>query len=120
MTIVLLSSDLMTSSQLAGPAQQQGLSLQTSSSVGDLIEKCTGQAVALVVLDLTLPGLNCAEVIGSLRSGETPPGAIVAFGPHVHEQKLSAAREAGCDAVFSRGQFFSQAGDVFKTYAAQD
>lgn len=114
--IVLLSSDLMISSQLMGPAQQQGVVLQTAASAGDLIAKCEGQTVALVVLDLTHPSLNCVELVASLRAIETPPGAIVAFGPHVHEKKLAAARDAGCDGVFSRGQFFSQAGEVFRNF----
>jgi hypothetical protein len=37
---------------------------------------------------------------------------VIAFGPHVHEDRLAAARAAGCDSVLSRGQFFSQAENV--------
>jgi len=33
---------------------------------------------------------------------------VVAFGPHVHEERLAAAREAGCDEVLSRGEFFAR------------
>jgi hypothetical protein len=36
---------------------------------------------------------------------------VVAFGPHVHVDKLAAARAAGCE-VMSRGQFLTQIGDV--------
>jgi hypothetical protein len=32
---------------------------------------------------------------------------LIAFGPHVHEEKLAAARTAGFDLVISRGKFFS-------------
>jgi hypothetical protein len=33
---------------------------------------------------------------------------VVAFGPHVHEERLAAARNAGCDEVVSRGEFFAR------------
>lgn len=116
MSIVLLSSDLMSSSQLAGPAQQQGLSLQTAMSVEDLSAKCGEGKVVLVVLDLSMSNLDVAEVVATLRTSDTPP-AVVAFGPHVHEAKLQAAQQAGCDGVFSRGQFFSRAGEIFVNFA---
>ncbi len=117
MSVLLLSADLMISSQLTGPAQQQGIPLQTVSTTDAVVERCSEESVALVVLDLGMPGLDFAALIESLRSCAKQPGAIVAFGPHVHENKLAAAREAGCDEVFSRGQFFSAAGEIFARYA---
>jgi hypothetical protein len=44
----------------------------------------------------------------ALRDLDNPPRKIVAFGPHVHEAKLAAARSAGCDEVISRGRFHAE------------
>lgn len=120
MNIVLLTADLMTSSQLAAAAQREGYAAETSGSAAAAVESCGRQTVDLLVLDLSLPGLDSAALVESLRTSDTPPGAIIAFGPHVHEKKLQAARDAGCDQVLSRGQFFSQAADVYRQFAQQD
>jgi hypothetical protein len=41
----------------------------------------------------------------------------VAYAPHVHEQLLQAAAEAGCNEVFTRGQFDRQMEDIIVRYA---
>ncbi|HJT30565.1 MAG TPA: hypothetical protein VJ783_00755, partial [Pirellulales bacterium] len=64
--------------------------------------------VCLIILDLNTAALDLGELVPRLRS-QLPSGvAIVAFGPHVHESKLAAAADAGCDRVLSRGQFHSR------------
>jgi hypothetical protein len=45
--------------------------------------------------------------------------AIVAYAPHVHEDRLRAATEAGCNEVLSRGQFDRQMDDILARYARQ-
>lgn len=65
--------------------------------------------VACCLIDLaSLEASQISSTVSSLRKivGETT--RIVAFGPHVQESRLTAAQQAGCSPVLSRGQFHSQ------------
>jgi len=103
----------MISSQAAGPASQAGAQLATVSTTENLIERVQEEPPELVVLDLSLPGLNLKEFLPQLKSQGTSSMKIIAFGPHVHEQRLAEAYDAGCDQVLTRGQFHSTMADVF-------
>lgn len=111
MKILLVSTDLMTSSQLQGAAASVGAELVTCGPA-TAVASASAEAPALVVIDLTAKVEDIATVVTA--AGQP----VLAFGPHVHEQKLAAAAEAGCAEVFTRGQFFRNAADVFKRYAS--
>lgn len=65
----------------------------------DAPEACAGAAV--VVVELTGHG----HAVGAVRAA-APGARIVAFGPHVDEAALAAARAAGADVVLPRSRFF--------------
>lgn len=76
-------------------------------SVAALLDKINPTAPKLIVLDLTTTGLDLATVVPQLR--QLAPGAtIIAYGPHVQEERLAAAQAAGCDHVLTRGQWNAQ------------
>ena len=100
MSAILLTSDLACSSKLTGAASQAGFSMAVAMSPVALLEKAAG--CRLVLLDLNSPGVDPVELVPKLRSLHPSPAAIVAFGPHVHESKLNAARDAECDEVLTR------------------
>ncbi len=110
MGTLLLTSDLAISSVVTGVARRQGLGLVSAFSTAallDLLAELDPQAEMaprLVIVDLSTAGVEIKTLIARLRE-QLPQVRIVAFGPHVHERRLAAAREAGCDEVFSRGQF---------------
>jgi len=108
MSALLLTADLACSSKAAGAAARADVELATAMSVAALFERLASRPADLVLLDLTAPGLNPAEVVGKLKALPAPPRAVIAFGPHVHEAKLAAAAEAGCDQVLARGAFYAQ------------
>ncbi|MCE9547419.1 MAG: hypothetical protein K8T25_18260 [Planctomycetia bacterium] len=108
MTAVLLSRDLMTTSQSSGAAARASVPLVSVANIEQLEARCLAEVVPLVILDLSLPGLVPQDVVARLRALATPPEQIIAFGPHVHSDRLAAAREAGCDEVLSRGQYHAQ------------
>lgn len=111
MTVVLLSQDLMVISQVSGAAAQQGSSVRTVSSTSDAVKACAAKDVELVIVDLGTPSADVAALVDQLKSSTASVPRIMAFGPHVHVDKLAAAREAGCEAM-SRGQFMTQVGSV--------
>jgi CheY-like chemotaxis protein len=102
-SVVLLSSDLMIASAAEGIARRHGISVRTVGNVGDMVS-AVDQAASLIVLDLRTSGLDVGEIVPQLRA-HAAEAKIVAFGPHVHEESLASAAAAGCDEVFTRGQF---------------
>jgi len=108
MSAVLLTSDLMVASRVEGAAARIDVLLQTVPTVKRVAELCDQVRVQLVLVDLSAPALKPGDLVDRLASVAPGRPTIVAFGPHVHEALLTAAREAGCDEVVSRGQFFAQ------------
>ncbi len=107
MPALLLTADLACSSKASGAAARAGGELHVAMSIAALLEKTASLRPEIILLDLTAPGLVPAEVVAQLKAC-SPAARVIAFGPHVHEGKLAAAAEAGCDEVISRGQFHSQ------------
>lgn len=108
MKAVLLSSDLMVVSRVAGAAAQAGVPVRAVSSAAQAVEVCEAEAATMLVIDLATPAVDIAGLVSQLKASHGESLRFAAFGPHVHEDKLAAAREAGCDVVVSRGQFFAQ------------
>jgi hypothetical protein len=105
-SVILLASDLMLSSTVSGCAAQAGRSFCNAGSVADVVAAISEDPAALLLVDLGTPGLNVASLADSI------PGDVlqraVAYGPHVHTEKLDAAEKAGFGKVMSRGQFSAQ------------
>lgn len=94
--IVALVRDLMFGSRVRGVAPEAVL-VQRSEAM----EGAVGADTVLVIVELEAPG--AMEAVRVVR--DRAPGArIVAFAPHVLEERLEAARAAGAE-VFPRGAF---------------
>ncbi|HVJ68075.1 MAG TPA: hypothetical protein VM510_08840 [Caulifigura sp.] len=103
--VLVICSDLFFSTQVANMVRQAGfdavLEMQPARSAALLASGCW----AGVVVDVEASGLDIAALMASL--GEPPRPHVVAFGPHVHTERLAAAKAAGCDAILTRGQISS-------------
>ena len=108
MNVVLLTSDLMAASRVQGAAARIAATLLTATTAEQAIAFCNDESVGVMLVDLAMPGLEIGPLVSSLKRGDFASPKVVAFGPHVHEERLVAARDAGCDEVVSRGQFFAQ------------
>ena len=116
MSVLLFSSDLMISSQITGHARAIGLEVKVIGSLAQLREELTSSdLISLLMLDLSSKGVDPEEIQSAIREGDHTVETVVAFGPHVHREKLAAAKAAGCDEVMSRGQFVSQLEDLLKS-----
>jgi len=106
--ILLVSSDLMSTSRIAGLAEEAGGRLETLRS---LDAPPPGGPYDLVLLDLQALGGHPAALVTQARDliARQPERTgsrtrVVAFGPHVARERLEQARAAGADASVSRGE----------------
>ena len=95
MKCYLLSSDLMFSSQVNMAAKSAGVELQTIGEVASIEDP------SLVIVDLTTPGLDISATIAVLNAKDA---CVIAVGPHVQEERLAAATQAGARRVLTKGQ----------------
>ena len=108
MSLLLFSTDLMTASRVEGAAARAGVEFLSTVGIDHAAAQTGSGDVTLVLVDLTSASLDVAQLVERIRSVGTDGAAIVAFGPHVQKERLAAAREAGCDEVLTRGQFFAE------------
>jgi DNA-binding response OmpR family regulator len=106
--VVLFSNDLTVLSRVEGAASHLGKTVRSVSTSAQLADCGDDGAPGLLIIDLSSPSLEIDKLVAQWKLQEPAATRIVAFGPHVHEERLAAARQAGCDVVVSRGQFFSQ------------
>lgn len=108
MRILLVSPDLMSTSRMAGLARSIDAQIETLRS---LDQQPQGGPYGLVLVDLqAMPG-DAAVIMARVQAimaacvgqGDQPV-RIVAFGPHVHKQRLDDAKAAGALAAVSRGE----------------
>ena len=104
MRVYHLTNDLMLSSQAANMARRQGVEYAHGATLNSVFEAPETAKVALILWDLGCQSESLAQAVGQLHA-MAPPARVVAYAPHVHEDRLAAARAAGCDEVLSRGQF---------------
>lgn len=76
---------------------------------------------SIVLVDLSMPNVNVdpdvnLDIVGELKTIDHPPKAIIAYGPHVAEGKLAAAKDAGCDQILTRGQAHRDIATVLAQY----
>ena len=117
-SVLFLTKDLLFSSRIVGVAQSRQIELSVVSEADQLLANTTAKQVELVLLDLSTPSCDPKQLLPQLRRLARPPKAVVAFGPHVHEAKLTAAEETGCDQVLSRGEFNNRIAEVLVKYVA--
>ena len=96
-SIVALVLDLMFASKVRGMAPAA-----TIARTADDLMAAVGPGTRLVLVDLQAGGaLDALRRLGR----ESHDARVVAWGPHVMEDALAAAREAGADDVMPRGAF---------------
>ena len=118
MAVLYLTQDLMFLSRVFGAGARLGLAVKGISSTDGLLIAAEDEAAELVIVDLSLPGLDVAAVVQSLRQLPCGGPPTVGYAPHVHVARLDAAREAGCTEVLTRGQFNKQVDKLLQKYCS--
>ena len=114
MALVLVSQDLMLTSRLEGAARALGATLLNVVSGEAALNAARGAGRTVIVVDLELPGLEIASFMQTLQGLEEVK--VIAFGPHVRTEKLTAAQEAGCAEVVSRGKMVTDASSILQRF----
>lgn len=105
--VILVTKDLFFVPSVRGAVESAGGTVQVVKSLvqGTFDEVLnSGTNVTTCLVDLTAVSLADLPVQKSLMEKNFPDAALVAFGPHVHQNRLDAALEAGFTMAISRGQ----------------
>jgi hypothetical protein len=118
LSALVVSADLFSTSKLTGDAALAGCPLSVVANPALATSRLAGSPAALVAIDLSTVKAELVALVVELRAASASPIAIIAYGPHVHEDRLQAARDAGCDMVMARGQFLAGAQTLFRQAVA--
>ena len=106
--ILLVSPDLLATSRIAALARPVSARLETIRS---LDETPHAGPFDIVLLDLqSLAGdaavlvAKASKIVESQKASSGRGAKVIAFGPHVHKERLADAEAAGADAAVSRGE----------------
>lgn len=106
--ILYLAADLLWASKIKGNAEAAGVPARPVRSLDMLEARLADAAPVALILDLDKPD-EAMAMLARLRGPSASPVdravRILAFGPHVAKDLLQAARDAGADAVLTRGAF---------------
>ncbi len=111
--ILYLTNDLMFASRIEAVAHQCSAALICHADVETLVNRLDEQSCRLVLIDLAVPDLDLESAVSRFRAA-MPQAHLLAYGAHVMEGKLAAARAAGLDSVLTRGQFNQQAAEIVR------
>jgi hypothetical protein len=107
-SVVMLSGDLMFASRVKAAAERAGLEFR----FGGALPADNTDAIRFVVLDLSTRSGLTAEIAGQCAE-RCAEAKLIAYGPHVHVERLKAARQAGIETVLTNGQFDAGLGQLF-------
>jgi CheY-like chemotaxis protein len=116
MAALALISDLVMQSQLTAAAARSGVDVTIAATEDALVAKAESARSKLVIVDLSHPGLDPRALAERLKPLVDPEATLLAFGPHVHVERLAAAAEAGFGVVLSRGKFHAEMSELLKQY----
>jgi CheY-like chemotaxis protein len=105
---IVLCDDLIFTSRVTATARSLGLTVKSARSVEVLKTLAQSQTPRCLIVDLSNPGLDIAELNCWLTVLAGPKPRVIAYGSHVDTATLRAAREAGCDEVMPRSKFVEE------------
>lgn len=105
-------SDLMSSTRLADAATATGHTCRIVRRPEGVLDALPGTDLVVVDLDLAT-----GDGVEAVRVACDAGISVVAYGGHVHVERLQAARDAGADSVLTRGDFVRQLPDLLRPAA---
>jgi CheY-like chemotaxis protein len=115
---LLLSDDLIFTSRIVGTGRDLGYTIKQARSADALLGLAQQEMPRCVILDLSNPGLEIAELMRRLGETCSPMPFVAAYGSHVDTVTLRAGREAGCNIVWPRSKFVEELPQVLPIWFA--
>lgn len=103
-TILVVCDDLFFWARIEGAARALDRSVERVRDLEAAERRIRDGAVRRVLVDLSASGLDVLACARRWKAVAEPP-ELVAFGSHVDEAALAAARAAGFDRVLARSRF---------------
>lgn len=116
---LLLCDDLMWISRVSSTAQALGHKVKSVRSLEKLVDLASKETPACVILDLDVDGIDSGAVVEQL-SALSHAIQFAAFGAHVDVATLQKARDAGFDAVLTRGQMAANMHRLLQEWLAEN
>ncbi|HEY7472805.1 MAG TPA: hypothetical protein VIE68_10720 [Gemmatimonadota bacterium] len=111
-----LLDDLFFRSRIEATAQAAGVRVLVSRTLAELEQRLDDGGGRGVLVDLGLGTDAAAAAIGTLKRRVDPP-RVVAWGSHVDEAAMNAARDAGADRVLPRSAFTRRLPELLRELA---
>ena len=106
-TVIAAVPDIFFGSKISGSAKSLGVDVKFVRNQEALLRNAR-ELPALLVIDLGANEVDPIESIRALQADETTSQlTLVAFANHEREDLMTAARDAGCSNVLTRGAFAS-------------
>lgn len=110
MAVLAVVEDLLFRSKLETAARLMNVPLQSASAAGVLPP---GNSWTVVVVDLGVTRIDPLALVAELRR-VAPHASLVAFGAHVDQARLDAARAAGYAHVLSHAELMARLPNVLQ------
>lgn len=98
--VFIIENDLFFTSRITETLKQIGLTSILAGTPGEISKLFQQSDISLVILDLSLNGVDTLTLLSRLKSDRaTCHIPVIAFAEHSEKQLLEDARENGCDIV---------------------
>ena len=118
-SILVVGQNLFFLPRIQNVAGPSGYEVRLTATAPKFWELYDEGDVALVLVDLEGDKDTWATVIRGLGERAPPVSRVVAFGPHADIATLELARELGCDAVLTKGEFSDALRKIVETEGAE-
>ena len=114
-TILVIGQNLFFLPRIQNVADPYGYEVRLTTSKAMFRDQYQQGKTALILTDLEGDRDVWTSVITELREQAGPTAKIVAFGPHADVETLKLARDLGCDAVLTKGEFSKTLHKIIET-----
>jgi CheY-like chemotaxis protein len=114
-----LVGDLFFGARIRETAQQVGVECELVKDPAALVERAAAASPRLIIVDMSLRRGDPAAAVRSLKADErTRSVPVVGYLFDSDDERIRAARDAGCDKVLSRGGLTQRLPEILRGAAA--
>jgi CheY-like chemotaxis protein len=118
-TILVVGRNLFFLPRIQNVARPSGYDVKLTATASEFWDEYGESDISLVFVDLEGESRTWTAVVRGLWERVPKMFRIVAFGPHADTESLDLARELGCDAVLTKGEFSSGLRRIVETEGAE-